>query len=128
MADQLRLIAAVTKPEDVDAYLAAAPEAMRAALDDLRMQLARALPDADEIIVYGMPGFAVGGVVVAGYAAFSRRVGLYVDPEAIGAHADSLRALKLNPTKTGVTFTPGRPIPAALVAELALASRRAKGL
>lgn len=109
-------------------YVAAAPAPLRPLLEDVRAALASALPDADEIMMYGMPGFAIEGVVVAGYAAFSKQCGLYIDPAAIAAHADALKALQLKPTKTGVTFTPGRPIPAPLVAELALASRRAKGL
>jgi uncharacterized protein YdhG (YjbR/CyaY superfamily) len=118
----------VSKPENADAYLAAATEAVRPALHDLRIQLARALPDAEEIMRYGMPGFAIEGTVVAGYAAFSKQCGLYVDPDAIAAHADDLKALKLKPTKTGVTFPPARPIPGALVAAMAVTSRRAKGL
>jgi len=121
-------VAAASKPQDADAYVAAAPEAMREALTRLRAQLARALPDAAEVMMYGMPGFAIDGVVVAGYAAFSKQCGLYVDPAAITEHAEALAALKLKPTKTGVTFPPDGPIPDALVAALAVASRRAKGL
>jgi uncharacterized protein YdhG (YjbR/CyaY superfamily) len=110
------------------AYAAAAPAPLRPLLDDVRAALASALPDAKEIMMYGMPGFAIEGTVVAGYAAFSKQCGLYVDPAAMAAHADDLKSLKLKPTKTGVTFPPDRPIPGALVAAMAVASRRAKGL
>lgn len=115
------------KPDSHDAYIAAAPEPFRILLGQLRAQLARALPDAREVIRYDMPGFAIEGTIIAGYAAFSRQCGLYVDPAAIAAHADEIAALKLKATKTGITFPASRPIPADLVAKLAVSSRRQKG-
>lgn len=116
------------KTETHDVYIAAAPEALRALLDRLRARLALALPDAEEIIMYGMPGFRLGEIVVAGYAAFSKQCGLYVDPGAIAAHADQIAALKLKTTKTGITFSLGKPIPDDLIEALALSSREQKGL
>lgn len=108
---------------DHDAYIAEAPEALRPLLAELRRQLSRALPDAEEVIAYRMPGFRIGQSIVAGYAAFSKQCGLYLSPSAIAAHADNIAAAGLKATKTGVTFSPRQPIPAALVAKLALASR-----
>ena len=109
---------------DHDAYIAEAPEDLRPLLVRLRAQLARALPDAEEIIAYNMPGFRIGKAIVAGYAAFSKQCGLYLSPSAITAHADEIAAAGLKSTKTGVTFSPGRPIPDGLVEKLALASRK----
>jgi len=111
-----------------DAYIDAAPEQFREVLARLRTQLAQALPDAQEVIRYDMPGFEVDGRVVAGYAAFSRQCGLYVDPAAIAACAREISAARLKATKTGVTFPAGRPIPDALVTQLATRSRDAKGV
>ena len=116
------------RTKDHDAYIAAAPEPFRAMLSRLRAQLARALPDAEEVIMYDMPGFRVGGAVVAGYAAFSKQCGLYVDPAAIAAHADEIAALKLKATKTGITFSARHPITSELVEKLAVSSRGAKGV
>lgn len=118
----------MAKIETHDAYIAAAPEPFRALLGHVRTQLSRALPDAAEIIQYDMPGFALGGAVVAGYAAFSRQCGLYVDKAAITACGEEIAAAKLKATKTGVTFSAKQPIPDALIEALALQSRRAKGL
>jgi uncharacterized protein YdhG (YjbR/CyaY superfamily) len=111
-----------------DAYIAAAPEQFRAMLGQLRAALARALPDAEEVMKYDMPGFQVGGTIVAGYAAFSKQCGLYVDPGAIAAHAGELASAKLKATKTGVTFSVKNPITDELVEKLAVSSRREKGL
>jgi uncharacterized protein YdhG (YjbR/CyaY superfamily) len=112
---------------DHDGYIAAAPEPFRPTLERLRALLARALPDAEEMVAYDMPGFRIGGSIVASYAAFSKQCGLYVLPGAIAEHAEEIAAAGLKATKTGITFSPRKAIPDALVEKLARASRRAAG-
>src|SRR3989337_1845659 len=101
---------ALTMFADHDAYIAEAPEDLRPLLSRLRSQLARALPDAEEVIAYKMPGFRIGQSIVAGYAAFSKQWGLYLSPPAIPSHADDIAAAGLKSTKTGVPFSPRQPI------------------
>jgi hypothetical protein len=62
---------------DHDAHIDKAPKDLRPLLVRLRAQLARALPDAEEVIAYKMPGFRIGQSIIAGYAAFSKQCGLY---------------------------------------------------
>ncbi len=118
----------MTAPIDHDAYIAAAAEPLRPLLVQLRTQLAATLPDVEELIAYNMPGFGVGKTIIAGYAAFSKQCGLYVVNAAITAHADDIAALGLKATKTGVTFSPRKPISDDLIAKLAIASRKELGL
>jgi uncharacterized protein YdhG (YjbR/CyaY superfamily) len=118
----------MTTISDHDADIAAAQEPFRPLLARLRSQLARTLPDAEEIIAYKMPGFRIGKSIIAGYAAFSKQGGLYLSAGAITAHADELAAAGLKTTKTGITFSPRKPIPDELVERLALASREELGL
>lgn len=113
---------------DHDAYIAAAPELFRPMLRQLRARLSQALTGAEEVMMYSMPGFQIGDTVVAGYAAFSKQCGLYVDPGAIAAHAEEIASLKLKATKTGVTFSVSKPITDELVGKLAKRSRIEKGL
>ena len=113
---------------DHDAYIAAAPEIFQPLLIQLRSELSKTLPDAEEIIAYDMPGFGFGKSIIAGYAAFSKQCGLYVSKGAITAHADDIATSGLKATKTGVTFSPRNPIPDELVKKLALASRKELGL
>ncbi|WP_448114690.1 iron chaperone [Mesorhizobium amorphae] len=117
----------MTKKDSHEAYIATAPEQFRPMLSRLRAQLSRALPDAEEVIKYDMPGYQIEETIVAGYAAFSRQCGLYVDPAAIAAHADEIASLKLKATKTGVTFSVSNPITDELVEKLAASSRSKKG-
>ncbi|MBB3663358.1 MULTISPECIES: iron chaperone [Prauserella salsuginis group] len=118
----------MTSIADHDAYIAAAPEALRPSLTPLRELLARVLPDAEEIVAYNMPGFSIDGTVIASYAAFSKQCGLYVQPGAVAEHADAIAAAGLKSTKTGITFTPRKPIPDGLVEDLVRASRKAAGV
>jgi uncharacterized protein YdhG (YjbR/CyaY superfamily) len=117
----------MTKPDSHDAYIAAAPEQFRAMLSQLRAQLSQALPDAQEVIKYDMPGFQIEGTIIAGYAAFAKQCGLYVDPRAIAAHADEIASFGLKATKTGITFSATNPIRDELARKLAISSREKKG-
>lgn len=61
------------KPSDlaaVEARIAAMPEPHRSSIRVLRERLRVALPDAVEMLKYGMPCFVVNGKGVAGYDAF----------------------------------------------------------
>lgn len=115
----------MTGKQDHDAYIAAAPAQFRSLLKQVRTQLSRSLPDAEQVMMYGMPGFRKKDTMIAGYAAFSKQCGLYVDSAAIAAHADEIKALELKATKTGVTFSVSKPITDELVEKLAISSRKA---
>lgn len=115
-------------PSNHEEYIAAAPEQLRILLMQLRKQLSLVLTDAEEVIAYNMPGFKIGEVIVVGYAAFSKQCGIYVAPGAISSLAAEISAAGLKATKTGITFSPKKPITDKLVGELAKASRRENGL
>ncbi|MCT1606985.1 DUF1801 domain-containing protein [Nesterenkonia massiliensis] len=109
---------------DHEGYIASAAEALQPLLKQIRAQLSEALPEAQEVMKYNMPGFELRDSIVAGYGAFSRQCGLYVAPGAIEALADEIAAAGLKASKTGVTFSPRHPIPESLVRQLADASRK----
>lgn len=109
---------------DHDSYIAAAPEAFRPVLDHLRGLLRDALPEAEEMMAYNMPGFRTRGTVVASYAAFSKQIGLYFLAPAIFEHADELAEAGFKTSKTGITFPPRKPVPDDLVTRLAQASSK----
>ncbi|NJO33252.1 MAG: DUF1801 domain-containing protein [Rhodospirillales bacterium] len=118
----------MAKFTDHDAYIAAAPDQHRPLLVRLRHRLTEVLPDAEELIMYDMPGFGFGKSIVASYAAFSKQCGFYVSSGAVAAHAEDIASSGLKASKTGVTFSPRQPIPDELVTKLALASRRELGV
>ena len=116
------------KASDHDAYIATAPEHLRPLLKSLRARLSRTLTDAEEVIAYDMPGFRIGKTIIAGYAAFAKQCGIYVHPGAISSLAGEIAEAGLKTGKTGVTFSPSKPISDELIEKLAQASRRVHGL
>ncbi len=80
----------------VEEYVAAAPESRRPALELLRRLCRDELPGFEELMRYGMPGYARGGVVEIGFASQKAYISLYVLREAaVAANADRLAGLSV---------------------------------
>lgn len=102
----------------VDAYLAALPPDQHEALTTLRARLKALLPDHIEVMSYAMPGFrqpGPKGKMVVGYAAFARHLGLY--PHS-GTVIPQIDCAPFRTSKSGVLFTPDRPVPDDLLARI----------
>ncbi|MBL9072645.1 DUF1801 domain-containing protein [Tabrizicola sp.] len=105
-------------PASVDAYIAALPPDQRDALTDLRARLNALLPDHIEVMSYAMPGFrqpGPKGKMVAGYAAFAKHLGLYPHSGSVIPRID---CSPFKTSKSGVLFTPDRPLPDALLRQI----------
>jgi len=97
----------------IDDAINASPEAARERLQLLRQIIREEMPNAVEVISYGIPTFDVGdrhAVHIAGYA---RHVGLYPTPHAIAAFEEELAAYPRG--KGSVQFPHDRPLPVDLV-------------
>ena len=62
---------------EVTAYLEQQPEPQRSTLETLRSRIRDVIPEAEECLSYGIPGFRVGGKVVAGIAGYARHVSYF---------------------------------------------------
>lgn len=103
---------------EVDAYIAALPPDQRDALTALRARLVALLPDHVETMSYAMPGLRESGPkgkMVVGYAAFARHLGLY--PHS-GTVIPLIDCTPFRTSKSGVLFTPDRPLPDALLTRI----------
>lgn len=101
-----------TSPE-VDAFLAALPEAQRAALQALREELHRLVPEATEAISYGVPTLIHYGPLL-GLGATKAQCSLYVMRPPLVA---SLRAAIAPRQASGGTihFAPDDPLPPEII-------------
>jgi uncharacterized protein YdhG (YjbR/CyaY superfamily) len=109
-------------PQDVDAYISAAPEAARPILRELRQAIRAAVPDAEEKISYGMPHYQYHGRL-AYFAAHTQHVGLY----ALGPSDRFPKELKQYAAAKGtLQFPIGQALPVAAIGKLvkARAERR----
>ncbi len=99
----------------VDGYISAQSPAYLAALQTLRAQLIALPPGHIECISYAMPGLRQpipNGKMVAGYAAFTHRLGLY--PHS-GNIIPLIDCSPFKTSKSGVLFTPDSPLPVTLI-------------
>lgn len=71
-----------------------------------------------------IPRVRFGQTIVAGHAAVSKQCGLYVSKAAIASNNVAIADVGLKASKTGVTFSLRKPIPAVLVTKLVRASRK----
>ena len=65
--------------EQVDEYLSGLEEPKRATLQTLRRTILEVVPEADQVISYGLPAFRLRGHTVAGFAAFKTHLMLAGD-------------------------------------------------
>ena len=105
-----------TGPADVDAYLAALPREARETLQPLRKSIKAAVPEASEVISYGVPTYRLDRAVVS-FGAAKAHCSFYVMSTAVtDAHRDELKDYKLG--KGSISFPFGHGLPDALVKKL----------
>lgn len=100
---------------DIDAYIAAAPAAVRPMLTLVRATIAKAAPHATEAISYRMPTFKLHGNLVH-FAAFTHHIGFYPGSGAVDAFRDELGDFKTS--KGAIQFPLDRPMPVALITRI----------
>jgi uncharacterized protein YdhG (YjbR/CyaY superfamily) len=104
-------------PTSVEDYLAAFPEAPRAALEKLRKTIKAAAPEATETISYQMPTFKEHGRFLVSFAAFKDHCSLFpASTKVLEAHGDELKPYFSG--KGTLRFTADKPIPVALVKKI----------
>ena len=80
------------KPQDVDAYIAAAPAESRPILEELRKIVLSTLPKVEEKIAWGVPFYRYHGEI-GGYAAYKKHVSVGLGADVLdGAERDALEA------------------------------------
>jgi uncharacterized protein YdhG (YjbR/CyaY superfamily) len=109
-----------TKPTNAAEYLAALTAEQRDIVERLRATVRQAVPKAEEVFSYGMPGYAVGGKPLVWVAEWKRHYSVYpVNAEQVAAAASPGDAYEV---ETGtVRFDARSPIPYELVGRLASA-------
>ena len=103
--------------EDIDAYLGTLDEPARTTLTRLRDTIAALAPEAEQCISYGMPAFRLGGVVVAGFAAFKNHLSYLPHSGSVLARL-AKETEGYTKTKGSLHFPVEEPLPEALVKKL----------
>lgn len=103
-------------PKDVDSYLRREPAEARAALEKLRQTIKSTVPEAVEVISYGIPTFKLEGRMLVSYAAFSEHCSFFPGAGPVDVHQDELQAF--HTSKGTIRFTQSQPLSASLVKKL----------
>jgi uncharacterized protein YdhG (YjbR/CyaY superfamily) len=102
---------------EVDDYLRAVPDPHRPAIEKLRQTIRAILPDAEEVISYGIPMFKQDGHGVVAYNTTKAGVTLQVmSGTLLDDHQEELAKYKR--AKGSVQFPTGQPLPVSLVKKL----------
>jgi uncharacterized protein YdhG (YjbR/CyaY superfamily) len=96
----------------IDEYIAGFPEDVQKLLQELRVTIKVAAPEATEKISYGMPAFALKGNLVY-FAAHKNHIGFYPAPRGINAFEEELSAYE--GSKGTVQFPFDKPLPHDLI-------------
>jgi uncharacterized protein YdhG (YjbR/CyaY superfamily) len=101
----------------MDDYLGGLPPTQKEALERVRAVVRSVAPDAEEGTSYGMPAFLVSDRPLLGFRAAKRHLSIFpFSPDAIDAVKHRLEGFDL--AKGTIRFTPDRPVPEDVLADL----------
>ena len=104
------------RPNTIDAYIAAQPEAVQPRLREVRALLRAALPGAEERISWSMPTYWRGRNLIH-FAASKKHLGLYPGDEATTVFAGALADFDVS--KGTIRIPWDRELPSELIREIA---------
>ncbi len=118
---------------EVDTHLSRIQEPHRQNLETLREYIIEIIPEAEEVISYGFPGYRINGKIICGFDAFKNHCSFF--PHSSLVIPELEKELKNYKTSKGaVQFPIDEPLPKSLVRklinvrmrQLAAASKKAK--
>lgn len=102
----------------IEQYIAKQPEAIQPVLERVHGAIRKALPEAEEVISYGMPAFRQHGRVVIYFAGWKAHYSIYpATGGLVDAFAEELAGYEIS--KGTIRFPLSQPVPVRLVGKLA---------
>jgi uncharacterized protein YdhG (YjbR/CyaY superfamily) len=103
--------------KEVDRHLANIQEPQRSTLQALRMLILEALPEAEEVISYGFPGYKLNGKVICGFDAFKNHCSFFPHSSLVIPELEK-ELVNYKTTKGALQFAVDKPLPKNLVRKL----------
>jgi len=100
----------------IDDYLEKVTGPQRAELERVRRVVKEVVPEAKEVISYGMPGFKYNNKYLVGFAAFKDHMSLFPTSGPVEALKEKLGKFELS--KGTIQFTLDNPLPDSLIQEI----------
>ena len=104
-------------PAAVKKHYATAPSPHRETMLEMRDRILEIIPQAEEVVSYGMPAFKVEGTVVAGLLANKNHIGYYPFSGSI-LHLFPEELAKYRTTKSAIHVPVDKPLSKTLLRKL----------
>lgn len=102
--------------KDVDAYIAQFPDEVQKILEKIRMIIVTEVPEAQERISYGIPGYYLNKKPLVYFAGYKNHIGFYATPTGHEKFEKELSQYKQG--KGSVQFPLNQEIPYDLITEI----------
>jgi uncharacterized protein YdhG (YjbR/CyaY superfamily) len=109
-------MSSVSGREEIDAWIRKFPAGTQKLLNQIRTTVTRAVPQAEEVIRYGIPTLRLKQNLLH-YAAFDNHIGFYPTPSAMQHFADQLKGYEQG--KGSVQLPLDQPLPLKLIEQIA---------
>lgn len=103
--------------KEVTAHLAKVPQPQRSTLQNLRKTILELIPEAEEVISYGFPGYRLDGKVICGFDAFKNHC-TYFPHSSLVIPELSKELWSYKTSKGALQFPIDEPLPKSLVKKL----------
>lgn len=107
----------------VDKYLDGIDKDQKIELERIRKIIHKTVPEAEEVISYGMPVYKYNKKYLIGFAAFKNHMSVFPGAEAVETMSKKLTKYKLS--KGTIQFTLTNPLPDIILVEMIDIRKRA---
>ena len=103
--------------KEVDLHLARIPEPQRTTLKIMRKTIVELIPQAEQVISYGFPGFKLDGKIICGIEAFKSHCSFFPHSSLV-IPALTKELSKYKTSKGALQFDIDKPLPKTLLQKL----------
>jgi uncharacterized protein YdhG (YjbR/CyaY superfamily) len=103
--------------KEVDQHIAKIPEPQRSTLQLLRKAIREVIPEAQEVISYGFPGYKLDGKIICGFDAFKNHCSFFPHSSLVLPELEKELA-NYKTSKGALKFGIDKPLPKNLVRKL----------
>ena len=103
--------------QEIDDYLVGLEEPKRSTLETLRSDILSIVPDVEECLSYGVPGFRLNGTVIAGFSAAKHHLSYFPHSGSVLSQLGE-EISGYHHAKGTLRFPIDQPLPRALVEKM----------
>ena len=103
--------------KQVLAHLSKVPQPQKSTLLELRKTILEIIPEAEEVISYGFPGYRINGKVICGFDAFKNHCSFFPHSSLVIPELEK-ELVNYKTSKGALQFAIDKPLPKSLVKKL----------